>query len=185
MENLAVAFQVVADFESRGNVNALFDNRLADLGARANRHVGEEDRFFDLGVFLDGNRRGEDALDDATAADDAASGDHGIDCRPRVLGIASAEESCGRLVPVERANRPVVVVEVKRRIFRTDVHVRFEEGVEGSHVAPVALCLGAFSADDVRVEVIDIDGEVRIQRRDNVLAEIRRPFARMFQKFAD
>ena len=184
MEQLLVAFQVVTDLETSRNVETLFDNGTTHFRARADRHVREEDGFLDERIFLDGHTRRENALDDRTAADDAARRHDGIDGRALVGVVVARKEPCRGLVPVERADRPVVVVQVERRILGTEVHVRFEEGVKRSHVAPVALGRCLFATHDVRVEVIDIDRIVLVQARDDVLAEVCSAGVCTLQKFA-
>ena len=184
MEELAVAFQVVADLETGGDMQTLLDDGATHLGAGADGHVGEEDGFFDEGVLLDGDTRAQDALDDRAAADNAACRYDGVDGSSLVGVAVAGEEPCRGLVPVERANGPVVVVQVERRVFGTEVHVRLEEGVEGPHVAPVSLGTGLFAAHDVRVEVVHVHGVFLVQARDDVLAEVGSAALRALEELA-
>ena len=184
MEKLLVALQVVTNLETGRNVQSLFDDRAANLCARADGHIREKNRFLDEGVLLDGHAGGEDALDNGTATNDTARRHDGIDCGPLMRITVAGEEPCGRLVPVERADGPVVVVEVERRVLGAEVHVRLEEGVERTHVAPIALGGCLFAAHDVRVEVVHVDGVVLVQTRNDVLAEVGRAFVRALQEFA-
>ena len=183
VEELLVALQVVTDLETCGDMQAFLDDGTADLGSGANGHVGEQDGFFHQGVLLDGDAGGEDALDHGTATDDTARRNDGVDGRT-LVGIAFAgKEPCRGLVPVKGTDRPVVVVKVEGRVLGAQVHVGFEEGIQGSHVAPVALGRGLLATDDVGIEVVHVDGVVLIQAGDNVLAEVRGAVAGALHEF--
>ena len=185
MEELLVAFQVVTNLETGRNMQALFNDSAAHLGTRANRHVREEDGFFDESVLLDGNTRRKNALHNRTTTDNAACRNDGIDGCALMAFVVARKETCRRLVPVVSTNRPVIVVKVERRIFGAKVHVSFEEGVKRTHVAPVALCRSFFATHDVCVEVVDVHRVFLVQAWNDVLAKVRCTVVCALQEFAN
>ena len=104
VEELLVAFQVIANLEACGDVEAFFDDGAADFSARADGHVREEDGFFDECVLLDGHARRKDALDDRAAADNATGRNDGIHGSTLMGVVVAREETCRRLVPVVRTD---------------------------------------------------------------------------------
>lgn len=71
-------------------------------------------------------------------------------------------------------DRPFRIVEVQLGTGRTQVHVGFEVGFQGSDIAPVGFFLNGLSGNLVGIEIVGKEPSGRDQRRNDVLAEIMR-----------
>src|SRR6267143_321710 len=139
---------------------------VADLGALGNADVVVDDGIQDIAVTVDADVVADDGFLNASAGDDGASGDDGIESDAHALGIG--KDKLGRRVQVlPGTERPVLVIKIEDRRDADEVHVGFVIGVQGADVAPVEGVLGVFID-----EVVGKDAVLRNDARKNVFAKI-------------
>src|SRR5216683_7540161 len=138
----------------------------ADARVAADVHVVVDDGIQDIAVTVDADVVADDGFLDATAGDDGASGDDGIERDAHALRIGE-DKFGGRILVLPSAERPGGVVEVENGGYADEIHVGFVVGVEGADVAPVESVLGVFVD-----EVVGKDAVLGNDARKNVLAKV-------------
>src|SRR5581483_1474562 len=129
-------FGVVADGGAFGNMDVAVDDGAADAAMASHIDVGEKNAGVDFRIGVHAHVRGENAVLDHTAGDDASGGDDGVEGGAAAAGFGENEFS-GRILALVGADQPLGVVQVENGGHGNDIHVGFVVGLEGAHVAPV------------------------------------------------
>src|SRR5277367_3395034 len=162
----AVGFCVVADYCSFGQADVAVDDGAADATAAADVDVVEDDALIEFAVAIDAHVEAEDGFGDASARNNRACADDGIERDTHAGGIGENEFG-GRILLLPGVQRPALVIEVEDRGDGDQVHVGFVVGLDGADITPVGFFFFIFVA-----EIVGEDAMLFDDARDDVLAEI-------------
>ena len=133
VEAFGVLFEVGADVEVCGDLDAVFDDGPFDGGAGADLHPVPEDGLLDQGVAADPDPGGEHCPVHR-ALDDAARGDEGV---AHGQALAGRDVFAGGIELRPAAQGPVPVEELEGGFRAQQVGVGLEIGVQQADVPPV------------------------------------------------
>src|SRR5271170_150995 len=162
----AVGFCVVADYCSFGQADVAVDDGAADATAAADIHVIEDDALIELAVTIHAHVEAEDGFGDASARNNRARANDGIERDAHAGGIGENEFG-GRILLLPGVQRPAFVVEVEDWGDGDQVHIGFVVGLDGADIAPVGFFFFIFVA-----KIVGKDAMLFDDARDDVFAEI-------------
>src|SRR5277367_6422882 len=162
----AVGFCVVADYCSFGQADVAVDDGAADATAAADVDVVEDDALIEFAVAIDAHIEAEDGFGDASARNNRARANDGIERDAHARGIGENEFG-GRILLLPGVQRPAFVIEVEDRGDGDQVHVGFVVGLDGADITPVRFFFFIFVA-----KIVGVDAMLFDDARDDVLAEI-------------
>src|SRR4029077_20494310 len=169
---LAVSLEVVTDFSAGGNDVAFVNDGAANSAAPPDFHPVHDHGVFNLAITVNSNVTAHYAVPDHAAADNRSLSDDGV--HSRALAIGPFKNEFGRrIAKFWRSERPAPIVQIKRRIHRTEIHVCFVVGFDGSEITPVTRLLALLGRwDAVFAEVVSVHVLVLDQGGQDVFAEV-------------
>src|ERR1700733_9811595 len=132
----AVGFGVVADYCAFGQTDVAINYGAAYAAAAADDHVIEDDALIHFAVAIDAHVETEHGFGDASAGNDGAGADDGIQCDAHARGIGK-DKFRGRILLLPCMQRPAFIVEIEDRGDGNQVHVGFVVGLDGADITPV------------------------------------------------
>src|SRR5271163_4247034 len=162
----AVGFGIVADYCAFGQAYVAINYGAADAAAAAYVHVIEDDALIEFAVAIDAHIEPEDGFGDASAGNDGARADNGIERDAHAGGIGENKFGGGILL-LPGVEGPAFVVKVEDRGDGDQVHVGFVVGLDGTNVAPVRFVFFVFVAKIVGEDAVFFD-----DARNDVFAEV-------------
>src|SRR5277367_1432811 len=162
----AVGFCVVADYCSFGQADVAVDDGAADATAAADVDVVEDDALIEFAVAIDAHIEAEDGFGDASARNNRARANDGIERDAHAGGIGENEFG-GRILLLPGVQRPAFVVEVEDRGDGDQVHIGFVVGLDGADIAPVGFFFFIFVA-----KIVSEDAMLFDDARNDVFAEV-------------
>src|SRR5579862_7985059 len=167
------AFQIVADGSIGRDLDVLDENGAADAGAPSDVAIVEDDGILDVGVGVHSNTPADHGGSHQPAGENGSAGDNGVE-RLAAAAVGVEDEFGGRVEVAGGAKRPLAVVEIQLRGNRAQVHVGVEEGVDGSHIAPIHGGAGRIAGNPVGLKIVGVHIGAANQAGQNVAAEVMR-----------
>src|SRR5690606_11498745 len=124
-------------FRSRHDAGRI-DDRSLDGAAGADAYVRENDGALHVTALIDAHVREQQRLIDVRARNDAAARDDGVHGHA-ATAVLVQDELRRRILALIGPDRPLLVIDIELRIDVHELHVRLIEGVDRTHVAPIAL----------------------------------------------
>ena len=124
------------------------DDGPADTAVAADIDMREDDTGFDFGIGIYAHIGREHAVAHGSAADDAAARYQRIQGSSGATGLGK-NKLRRRVLPLMRADRPVLLEQVEHGRDRCDIHIGFVISLKRAYIAPVEGFL-AVLIDEVR-----------------------------------
>src|ERR1039458_1133698 len=142
-----VGIRIEPDGVQFGNLHSGFDNLPADADIAADFHPGHQNRILHFTITVHAHAGREHTVYHPATRNDTSGAHDGIERQPHPAALLGENELGRRLLRSLRADGPVLVVKVKFRSHRHQVHVGLVIGVERAYVPPVARLFGVDVAE--------------------------------------
>ena len=176
---LGVLFAVITDRGIARNDVVFVDDCIADTAVFANIDIVQQNAVVNGRIAVNINRIEKHGVGDSASRNDAAVANNGVDRfadarKSERVNILVMNELRRRKTEMVVVNRPFVIVEIKLRLRRPEIHVGFKERLESPDVAPVRFLADRLTGDLVGIEIVGIQPPGTDKPRNNVFSEIMR-----------